>query len=224
MVHSPTLVFFIACGFLSAWLSFSIAYLMLKSWKMVRQDYLVGFPIGFSLLALAYVILDIAYVFPLTNDWNWTSLLLNSLGFAFLAVTYFLRYGLARDGRENPAKFVFVGLGIFTALTLALVFLLPAAVLSSLLTAELGFRVVNLVLLGYVIYRLSKALKVETGLSNVVLGFTFLTIDQCSLLLNTLDRSFVWSVIFAQLVRIAGLFILTIFLVEGFRRRLARGA
>ncbi len=64
MVYAPTLLFFIASGFLSAWLSFSIAYLMLKSWAMVRQDYLLGFPVGFGLLAVAYVMLDINHIFP----------------------------------------------------------------------------------------------------------------------------------------------------------------
>jgi len=82
--------------------------------------------------------------------------------------------------------------------------------------------VLNIALLGYIILNLNKALKTETGLSSVVLGFTFLTIDQCSLLLNTLDGSFVWSILFAQLVRIVGLFILTIFLVQGFQGTVKR--
>jgi hypothetical protein len=223
MLYSPTLLFFIACGFLSAWLSFSVAYLMLKSWRMVREDYLLGFPVGFGLLALAYVMFDIAYVFPQTNDWNWAPLLLGSWGFAFLAFTYFLRYGSARTDKTGSANLVFGILGVLTVSSLTLVFLLPSSLLPSFLTAELAFRVVNVGLLGYVIYRLNKALKVESGLSNVVLGFTFLTIDQYSLLLNTLDRTFVWSVVFAQLVRIAGLFILTIFLVKGFQRQIRAG-
>ena len=93
----------------------------------------------------------------------------------------------------------------------------PFTLLPSSLTAELAFRVVNVLLLGYVIYSLSKALKTQTELSSVVLGFTFLVIEQCSLLLNTLDRAFVWSLVFAELVRIVGLLILAIFLVRGFQ-------
>jgi hypothetical protein len=217
MVYSPTLIFFIASGFLSAWLSFSIAYLMLRSWTMVRHDYLLGFPIGFGLLAFAYVALDINYVFPLTNAWNWERLLLGSWGFAFLAVTYFLRHGPAKGDDVGAMNLALGTLSVVTIFSFALVMLLPLTILPSFLTAELAFRGVNVVLLGYVIYSLSRALKTQTELSSVVLGFTFLAIEQCSLLINTLDRAFVWSVVFAGLVRIVGLLILAIFLVRGFQ-------
>jgi hypothetical protein len=219
MVYSPAVVFFIASGFLSAWLSFSVAYLMLKSWAMARRDYLLGFPVGFGLLAFAFVALDINYLLPLTNAWNWERLLLGSWGFAFLAVTYFLRYGPGDREEGNTMKLAFVALGVLTGFSFILVVLLPSTMLPSFITAELPFRIVNVVLLGYVIYSLSRALKSQTELSSVVLGFAFLTIEQCSLLINTLDRAFVWPLVFAELVRIVGLLILTVFLVRGFQTR-----
>lgn len=219
MVYSPTLLFFIASGFLSAWLSFSIAYLMLKSWAMVRQDYLLGFPVGFGLLAVAYVMLDINYILPLANSWNWGSLLLDTWGFIFLAVTYFLRYGPSKREDSGAVNYVLATLSVLTILSFVSVILLPDSVLPSFLTAEFGFRLLNVVLLGYVIFSLSRALRTQTELSSVVLGFTFLAIEQCSLLLNSLDRSFVWSVVFAELVRIVGLLILAVFLVRGFQGR-----
>ncbi len=222
MDYTPTLFFFVSCGFLSAWLSFSIAYLMFKSWRMVRKNYLLGFPMGFSLLALTYAILDIGYVVELTNVWSWVQLLLGSWAFVFLAVTYFLRYDSSRADNPSTASLLFAIVGIITLATVAAVFVLPQELLPSYLTAELLFRIVNLVLLGYVIYSLNKGVKTETGLSSIVLGFTFLTIDQCGLLLNTLDRTFVWPIIFAQLVRVVGLLILTIFLVRAFERRTDR--
>lgn len=221
MTYSPTLIFFIACGFLSMWLSFSLAYLMLKSWQTVREDYLLGFPVGFSLLALAYAMTDIAYVIALTNSWGLMQLFLSTWGFAFLAVTYFLR-SASRAGKGGAAHLAFATLGGLMVATLAAVFLMPVEFLPPHASAELAFRVVNLILLGYVIFNLNKALKVETGLSTVVLGFTFLTIDQFSLLANTLDRIFVWAIIFAQLVRVVGLLILTVFLVKSFERRMHR--
>ena len=214
MDYSATLLFFIACGFLSAWLSFSIAYLMLKSWRTVRVDFLLGFPAGFSLLALAFVVLDVAYVIPLTSNWNWASLLFGFWGFVFVAVTYYIRYGKRNVVKADSA---FAVLGILTVTSVLLILFVPLSFLPPYLPAELGFRAINIALLGYIILNLNKALKTETGLSSVVLGFTFLIIDQCSLLLNTLDSSFVWSILFAQLVRIVGLFILTIFLVHGFQ-------
>ena len=190
---------------------------MLKSWTMVRRDYLLGFPVGFGLLALAYVALDVNYVFPLTNAWNWERLLLGSWGFAFLAMTYFLRYHPAKGEGTGATNLAFATLGVLTVFSFALIIALPFTLLPSFLTAELAFRIVNVLLLGYVIYSLSKALKTQTELSSVVLGFTFLAIEQCSLLLNSLYRAFVWSVVFAELVRIVGLLILVIFLVRGFQ-------
>jgi hypothetical protein len=216
MAYSLPVVLFFACGFLSAWLSFSIAYLMFKSWRLVRLDYLLGFPVGFSLLALAFVIGDMAYAFPLASIWNWVSLLLGSWGFAFLVVTYFLRYGLAETDESRSTELAFGVVGVSTFASFGFILLLSSA-LPDYLAAESVFRVVDLVLLGYIILSLNRALKAEVELSAVVLGFTFLAIEQSSLFLHALDRAFVWSVIFAQLVRIAGLFILTVFLVRGFQ-------
>jgi hypothetical protein len=218
MVYSATVLFFIITGFLSAWLSFSIAYLMLKSWALVRQDYLLGFPVGFGLLAFAYTALDINYVFPLSNSWNWVRLLLGSFGFSFLAVTYFLRYGTRERDNSGAIRFSLAVLGLLTVLSFALVLLLPARLLPSFVESEFAFRVANLILLGYVIYSLGQALKAQTELSSVVLGFTFLVIEQFNLLLHSFDRTFVWPVVFAELVRVVGLLILAIFLVRGFQR------
>ena len=220
MVYSPTLIFFIVSGFLSAWLSFSIAYLMLRSWRVVRQDYLLGFPVGFGLLALAYVVLDINYVYPLADAWNLERLLLGSWGFAFLAATYFVRYGSVKRDWTAAANFSLATLGALAAISLALVLILPFTILSSYLGT--GFVLVNLFLLSYVIYSLSRALKAQTELSTVVLGFTFLAIEQCSLLLNSLVPAFLWPVVFGELVRIVGLLMLAIFLVRGFQRGIAQ--
>jgi hypothetical protein len=218
MVYSPTVLFFIITGFLSAWLSFSIAYLMLRSWAMVRLDYLLGFPVGFALLAFAYTALDINYVFPVSNSWNWARLVLGTSGFSFLAVTYFLRYASKEKDRSSTIGFALGALGVLTAFSFALVLLLPLAMLPSFLQSEFAFRISNLILLGYVIYTLSQALKTQTELSSVVLGFTFLVIEQFNLLFYSLNRAFVWPVVFAELVRVVGLFILAIFLVKGFQR------
>jgi hypothetical protein len=218
MVYAPTILFFILTGFLSAWLSFSIAYLMLKSWWMVRQDYLLGFPIGFGLLAFAYTALDINYVFPLSDPWNWARLFLGTYGFSFLALTYFLRYGVKDRERFGATRFGLVTLGALTTFSFVLVLLLPSTLLPSFPESEFAFRVANMILLGYVIYSLGQALRAQTELSSVVLGFTFLVIEQFNLLIHSFARAFVWPVVFAELVRAVGLLILAIFLVRGFQR------
>ena len=209
MSYTSTVVFFIFCGFLSAWLSFSIAYLMLKSWVTVRRGYLIVFPIGFSLLGMGYLLLDMAYVLPTLGIPDWIQLSLATGGFAFLAGTYILRRE-STDGFRVRSALSILGFS-FVFAVVAYVYLISNLPVDGL------FRIANLVLLGYVIYSLNRMLKSQHELSSVVLGFTFLVIEQFSLLLWAFDRSFVWSLIFAQLVRVAGLVILVVFLVRAFR-------
>ena len=138
MAYSLPVFFFFACGFLSAWLSFSIAYLMFKSWRLVRLDYLLGFPAGFSLLALAFVIGDMTYAFPLASIWNWASLLLGSWGFAFLVFTYFLKYGPAETGESRSTELTFGVVGVLTFASLGFILLLSYCA-SGLSGRRIGF-------------------------------------------------------------------------------------
>jgi hypothetical protein len=209
MSYTSTVVFFIFCGFLSAWLSFSIAYLMLKSWVTVRRGYLIVFPIGFSLLGMGCLLLDMGYVLPTLGIPDWIQLSLATGGFAFLAGTYLLRRESTDGFRVRSALSILGFSFVFAVVTYVH--------LISNLPADGLFRIANLLLLGYVIYSLNRMLKSQHELSSVVLGFTFLVIEQFSLLLWAFDRSFVWSLIFAQLVRLAALVILVVFLVRAFR-------
>jgi hypothetical protein len=214
--YSSTLLFFFSCAFLSAWLSFSISYLMLKSWMTVRDDYLLGLPIGFALLALAYVVLDVSYIYPLTYFEKWAQSLLSVWGFIFLAATYY-----ARSERKKPSRMLFSILCLFAITTIA-AFSLVAFLSYSAMVRKIASSIVNLMILGYIIFRLNQGLKSQRELSSVVLGFTFLAIEQCALLFAAIVPEFVWSIIFAQLVRIAGLVTLTIFLVRGFQSPIAK--
>ena len=214
-MFSPLLVIFFFSGFVSAGLSFSIAYLMLVSFRAVRSAYLVGFPIGFTLLGMSYLFSGTQYVLSLPENLsNWLNLLLGLSGFTFLAITYFLK--------KKSVKWRFIG--TFPFLALLTLFVVAVGVVfaydfptSWYQSVELEFHVLNLGLLGYVIYSLSQALRNEVELSSVVLGFTFLAIEQYSLLLWSLDRSFTWSFVFAQFIRLAGLVIFVIFIMKGFR-------
>ena len=83
----------------SAGLAFSIAYLMLRSFRVMRRDYLLGFPIGFSFLALSYLFLAMATAFPSVSEIaRWSDLFATTYGFAFIAGTYLLR----RRGAAGP--------------------------------------------------------------------------------------------------------------------------
>jgi len=210
--------FFLGSGALSAWLAFSIAYLMLRSFRTIRDDYLIGFPVGFSSLGLAYVFFDLSYAVALPEIAGWFFLLLGSCGFGFLAAAYFFKKRSAMQPSSGHTSRWTISLIVLAIVSLFVVASIPATLLPAYQMVESGFRIINIVFLGYIIYSLNQALRTETELSNVVLGFTFLSIDQYSLLLWSLDRGFVWSLFFAQLTRIAGLFIHLVFLVRRFQR------
>jgi heme/copper-type cytochrome/quinol oxidase subunit 4 len=213
----PSVIFFSISGFFSAWLCLGIAYLMFRSWRTVQSEYLIGFPIGFSLLALAYVISDLALAYPLSSSVDSVRLVVTTVGFAFLCMTYFLRM---RTGSDNPISSGIVRsiLGLMLVILVFAVALASAAFIPLNWTSQILFPVINLGLIGYIIYSLNRALTKEVELSTIVLGFTFLAIEQCSLLLWTLDRAFLWALVFSQLTRLAGLAALLIFLVRGFER------
>ena len=210
--------FFFFAGFVSAGLSFSIAYLMLVSFRRVRSEYLLGFPIGFSLVGFSYALFGLSYLMPFPEDIaSWLYLILSCYGFAFLAFTYLFRKSNVTSVTRGPRFWYFL-LVIFATVVVLAVFL-SMSFLPSFQDADGFFRVVNLLFIGYIIYSLNQALKAQVELSSVVLGFTFLAIEQCSLLLWVLDQRFVWAFLFAQLVRIVGLAIFVTFIVKGFGRR-----
>ena len=216
-MDSLTAGFFFFGGFVSAGLAFGIAYLMLASFRTVRSEYLLGFPIGFTLLGFSNAFFGLAYLMPfLEGVTSWFYLLLDCYGFAFLAFTYFFRKSSLTSATSGPRRWYFL-LAISAAVVVLAVFL-STSFLPSFREVDGFFRVVNLVFVGYMIYSLNRALKKEAELSSVVLGFTFLAIDQYSLLLWVLDRGFDWAFVFAQLIRIAGLAILVAFIIREFRR------
>ncbi|MGD0175555.1 MAG: hypothetical protein ABSC50_01875 [Candidatus Bathyarchaeia archaeon] len=210
------LLFFL--GFVSAGLSWCIAYLMLVSYRTLYRKYLLGFPFGFSFLGLSFASFGISQlmVFP-ENLASWIALLLGTYGYLSISLSYALKKEPGAGSTESRmSDWVFFTLTVLaTIVVLALLFSTP--ILPSYQLADSGFRVVDFGLLAYIIYSLNQALRDRTELSSVVLGFTFLAIQQCIELLWALDRTFVFAFLFAQLVAFAGLLILVIVLVKGFR-------
>ena len=76
----------------SAGLAIFIVYTMFTVFRATREEYLLGFPIGFSFLAVGYVVFGVSYAVPgLEELASWLHLSLASYGFAFIAGTYFLK-------------------------------------------------------------------------------------------------------------------------------------
>jgi hypothetical protein len=212
LAYTLTVLFFIACGIISTWLSFSIAYLMFRSWKTIQRRYLVGVPIGFILLGLGFVTWDLSLVSPPTAWWGLIQLSFSIFGFGLIATSYAFR--LRGSGRRDPVlRFGFLTLAVIVTVT---VLSLPN--FTAYLATDGPFRIGNLIFLGYIIFCLNLVLKAEAELNSVALGFIFLAVDQFSLFLWALNREFLWPLVFAQLVRVAALIILAIFLVRAFQR------
>lgn len=194
----------------SAGLAFSIAYLMLRSFRVTRRDYLLGFPIGFSFLAFSFLLSGISVAFPLhlKEIIRWLDLFATTYGFAFIAGTYFLR----RRGATGHISHWLFSLAVLAITVVILVEVVPPfGALPSYPVADQIFRIVNLGLLGYIIFSLNEALKESPHEVNFLVqtGFILLAFGQYSLLLSMLDQGF-WSFALANLFRLVGLVVLLI--------------
>ena len=207
MVFEITPLFF--SSIVSAGLAFSIAYLMLRSFRVMRRDYLLGFPIGFSFLALSYLFLAVSTAFPSVSEVaRWSDLFSTTYGFAFIAGTYFLR----RRGAIGPFSRWLFSLAILAILVVVLVEVVPPfGALPAYAVAAQVFLIVNLGLLSYIIFSLNQALTQYPHQVNFLVqtGFILLAFGQYSHLLWTLDQGF-WSFALANLFRLTGLVALLI--------------
>jgi hypothetical protein len=208
----------LASEFLSACLAFVIAYLMFRSFRVLRSDYLLGFPIGFSFLGLSYLLLGASYVISsLGDEASWLQLFIGCYGFAFLGTTYFLRRRSLAHRLGKLSNWLFSLLVVLAVVAVLIVVVPPVMVLPPHNVAEQVIRITNLGLLTYVLlsmYRILKAKTYELG-AGVLAGFVFLAIEQYSLLLWSLDAGF-WSFALAHLSRLLGLGAIAL---EGFHRQ-----
>jgi hypothetical protein len=208
------LLFFL--GFVSAGLSWCIAYVMFVSYRTLLRKYLLGFPFGFSFLGLSFASFGISQLiaFP-ENLASWLALLLGTYGYLSVCLSYALKkeFGV-QPTKSRMSDWIFFTLTVLVTIVV-LALLLSTPILPAYQLADSGFRIVNIGLLAYIIYSLNQALRDRTELSSVVLGFTFLVIQQCMELLWALDRSFLWAFLFAQLVGFVGLLILVIVVTLG---------
>lgn len=193
----------------SAGLALAIAYLMLRSFRMTQREYLLGFPIGFSFLALSYLFFAASTAFPAVMEiTRWFELFSATYGFAFIGGTYFLR----RKGPTGPVSHWLFSLAFLAIVVVILVEVVPPfGALPPYAVAAQIFPVVNLGLLGYIIFSLNQALKQYPHEVNflVQVGFILLAFGQYSVLLWTLDQGF-WSLALANLFRVGGLVALLI--------------
>jgi hypothetical protein len=189
---------------ISAGLSFSIAYLMLRSFRVTQREYLLGLPIGFSFLALSYLFFFVSTAVLAVKDIaRWLDLFSTTFGFAFIGGTYLLRRGGTR-GQLSSWLFSIAVLGIVVVILVEVV--PPFGAFPPYPVADEILRIINLGFLGYIIFSLNQSLKQSPHEVNffVEAGFIFLAFGQYSLLLWSLDQGF-WSFALSNLFRLAGL-------------------
>jgi hypothetical protein len=200
-------------------LALIVVYLTFRLFRTVRMEYLLGFPIGFSFLAVGNVALGISYAYPMFEELaSWLHLFIVSYGFAFLAGTYFMKTRKASRSVGRASVWLFSSLVILAVFVVAVIIVPPHSLFPPYRFADEMFRIVNLVLIGYILLSLYQALKNEPHSigSMVLAGFIFLATSQYSLLLWALDEGF-WSLALAHPFELAGLLTLTITLARGLR-------
>lgn len=203
----------------AAGLAIFIVYSMFRLVRVVRREYLLGFPVGFTLLAIGFVVFGLSYVYPASEEVaSWLHLSIMTYGFAFIAGTYFLKKSLRRRVGRMSA-WLFSMLVILAVAVVILIVVPPRFLLPSYRTVDEIFRTTNLVLLVYIIFSLYQDFKPRrVGLGGMVLsGFVLLAGDQYSLLIWGLDGGF-WSFALAHAMGLAGLIMLAAALSTGFRR------
>lgn len=208
-----------ATELVAAGLCIFIVYSMLRLVRVVRREYLLGFPIGFTFLAIGFIAFGSSYAYPALEELaSWLHLSIMTYGFAFIAGTYFLKNSLRRRvGRLSAWLFSLLIILAVAAVTLIVV--PPRFLLPSFRTVDEIFLTTNLVLLVYIILSLYQDFKPRrVGLGGMVLsGFVLLAGNQYSLLLWGLDGGF-WSFSLAHAMGLTGLIMLAVAISTGFRR------
>jgi hypothetical protein len=208
------------CDVVAAGLSMFIVYSMLRLVRVVRREYLLGFPIGFTLLTIGFIAFGVSYAFPgLEELASWLHLSLVTCGFAFIAGTYFLKKKSLWKRVGVMSAWLFSILVVLAVAAVILIVVPPRFLLPSYRGVDEIFRTTDLVLLIYIIHSLYQDFKPRRiGLGGMVLtGFVLLVGNQYSLLLWGLDDGF-WSFALAHAMGLAGLAMLATALSTGFQR------
>jgi len=204
----------------AAGLCIFIVYSMLRLVRVVRREYLLGFPIGFTFLAIGFIIFGFSYAYPALEELaSWLHLSIMAYGFAFIAGTYFLKKKSLWRRVGRMSAWLFSTLVILVVAAVTLIVVPPRFLLPPYQSVDEIFRTTNIVLLVYIILSLYQDFKPRrVGLGGMVLsGFVLLAGNQYSLLIWGLDGGF-WSFALAHAMGLAGLIMLAAALTTGFRR------
>jgi hypothetical protein len=202
----------VASELVSALLALILVYFFFKAYRFKRALYLLGLLVGFLFLTSSYVFLGM-FILNENNEmvsesFLWLRLITQSYGIAFIAFSYYFS-----QKTEKTMKYFFSIIWIASAISIllflgTLLVAPPFLELPSTNVLDECFRVVNLVLLGYVIYYLVKrsesSREASYGLVWTSLAFSLLWLAQYSVMIWGIDGSLT-AFIFAHVARLASL-------------------
>ncbi|MCP8304863.1 MAG: hypothetical protein H3Z50_05280 [archaeon] len=205
----------VASEFVSTMLALILVYFFFKAYRLTRSIYLLGLPVGFTFLASSYIFLGISLMYEsdvaVSEPFLWLRLITQSLGFAFVAFTYYFS-----SKTERATKYFLSLVSLASAISILLFFgasfvAPPFLELPSVNVVDEFFRIGNLVFLGYVIYHLVKYLEMSheaiSGLIWAPSAFSLLWLAQYSLFIWGIDGSQI-AFVFAHVARLASLILL----------------
>jgi hypothetical protein len=194
----------IIISFISAFLSFTIAYEANKAYKFTKKDYLLNFGYGFLLLGLSYIVL-----IPLAAGVNLPGNFQDAddlLGYPVVAIMETIAFALIAIGysqTKRSKQFLFGLVGLLFALVFTV--LLPQSYVP--LSMDILLHFLNTCLLAYVLYHM---LKVLPSTDLVFSGFLLLGLHEYTSLIGSITEAFSnseddVSFTIASLLRLAGL-------------------
>jgi hypothetical protein len=204
----------------SAGLALIIAYFMSKSFRVVRTEYLLGFPVGFSSLAVGYLASGVSHMFRTFEEpASWVHLFLVTFGFAFIAGSYFLRKRNVWKSAPGASTWVFSLLVTMVVAIVVVIMVPPRFLFPPYRSLDEGFQTANVVLLLYILLSLYLGLREERHEfgSMVLAGFSLLASSHYTMLLWALDDGF-WSLLLGHALGLLGLVALATSVARGFRK------
>jgi hypothetical protein len=193
----------------SAVLCFILVGYMTKPYRYTGESRYIGLPLGFLFLGTAYVFSGLSMLsgsILFVDDTRWLQLLTEAYAFAFLAATYYFSKQPLQRNTRLLWQVTFSLFILAAALSFLIVVVPPPLTIPSYETADIYFRVFNMLLAAYVsVHTLrSHALRPDPKTIWIPLAYVLFAFSQYSLLIWALDSS-LSALAGALLIRLAGL-------------------
>jgi len=187
--HNAQLFFFIYL--LSAFVGVSITVYFFKMYRLFSSSHILGLMIGIALISFSDFFFSSTVISVSQNDsfniFRWMQLSITSYGFVFLALVYYFQ-------KSNEKKLSIIIKSIFLSLVpiICVLIFIPLSEnigIPSFQQYNEYFRIINMVSIGYILFRTFNTLELKTRkiLFLIPLGFTILFLSQFTRFLFAID-------------------------------------